>query len=92
MHALFAEPYYTLVEWEQRKALGPLAKWLHGFYASHADPYPLKVATLQEACGSGTGRARDFKKKLVLALDELRAVGFLKCWRIEKGLVYVERV
>ncbi len=92
MHSLFAEPYYTLLEWDQRKALGPLAKWLHGFYASHADPYPLKVATVQAVCGSETGRARDFKKKLVFALDELRAVGFLKCWRIEKGLVYVERV
>jgi hypothetical protein len=91
MHALFVEPFYTLVEWDQRKQLGPLAKWLHGFYASHAEPYPLKVATLQEACGSEMRRTRDFKQKLILALDELKMVGFLKSWRIEKGLVHVER-
>jgi hypothetical protein len=92
LYHLFAEPFYTLLEWDQRKQLGPLAKWLHGFYASHAEPYPLKVTTLQEASGSDTQRVRKFKELLQAALDELVVVGFLKSWRIEKGLVYVERV
>ncbi len=91
MHPLFAEPYYTLLEWDQRKALGPLAKWLHGFYASHAEPYPLKVATLQAACGSEMAATKDFAKKLRRALNELKAAKFLKIWRIEKGLVHVVR-
>lgn len=89
---LFGEPYYSLLEWEQRKKLGPLAKWLHGFYASHQEPYPLKIETLQEVCGSEMAAATDFKKKLRRALNELKEVGFLKFWRIEKSLVYVKRV
>lgn len=89
---LFGEPYYTLLEWEQRKELGPLAKWLHGFYASHQKPFPLKLEILQEACGSDMASTNDFKKKLRRALDELKEVGFLRSWRIEKGLVYVKRV
>jgi hypothetical protein len=91
VYKLFAEPYYTLLEWEQRKQLGPLAKWLHGFYASHAEPHPLKVETLQAASGSEMGRMRDFRQGLKQALDELKTVGFLKGWRIAKGLLYVER-
>lgn len=91
MHTLFAAPYFTLLGWDSRKQLGPLAKWLHGFYASHADPYPLKVATLKEVCGADTQAPRKFKQLLKAALDELQVVGFLKFWRIEGELVYVER-
>ena len=29
-----------------------LAKWLHGFFATHAKPYPYKVGTLHNLCGS----------------------------------------
>ena len=29
-----------------------LAQWLHGFYASHAKPFPIKIETLHRLCGS----------------------------------------
>ena len=36
---------FTQIDWQQRKQLGrkPLALWLHGFLASHAEPYPFKA-------------------------------------------------
>jgi len=71
--------YSTRIEWEQRMALpGNLAKWLHGFYASHSEPYALNVETLIKHAGSRVstpGKARQMIKE---ALNELVAVGFFK--------------
>lgn len=35
---------WTAIDWQQRQALRgkPLALWLHGFYSSHARPFPMK--------------------------------------------------
>ncbi len=71
--------YSTRIEWEQRMALpGNLAKWLHGFYASHSEPYALNVETLIKHAGSRVstpGKARQMIKE---ALNELVTVGFFK--------------
>lgn len=94
MHKLYQEGY-SQVDWGQRQALGNnnLAKWLHGFYSSHAKPYPYKVATLKELCGSTTKDLREFRRMLKAALEELVAVGLLTTWSIDAGdLVKVEKV
>jgi hypothetical protein len=87
------EDGYSYVNWTQRRALGKrnLAKWLHGFYSSHSEPYPYKAATLKELCGSTTKRLGDFRKALVVALNDLKKVGAIKDWKIdaESDLVYV---
>jgi hypothetical protein len=83
MRELFGDLHYTRIEWEQRTKLGPLAKWLHGLYASHVHPYPLKVETIRDGCGSQTRQLRFFKQKLKAALQELAAVDFLADWRID---------
>lgn len=76
---------HTLIDWEQRQALGKnnLAKWLQGFYASHAKPFPYKVETIFNLCGSTTDRLGDFRKLLRLALDQLVKVGSIKSWSID---------
>lgn len=75
---------YSHIDWEQRQALGMnnLAKWLHGFYATHADPYPYKVETLRTLCGSATKELRKFRQLLKGALDELMAIGAISGWEI----------
>lgn len=84
---------YTHIEWEQRKSLGRnnLAKWLQGFYASHAEPYDYKVETLYRLCGSTTARVTDFKKDLKKALTELQNNGVISSWSIDNDLVNVKR-
>jgi hypothetical protein len=92
MRLLFGEIYYTEVEWEQRQQLGPLAQWLHGLYASHSRPYPMKVETLWITCGSDTKALRSFKFMLRQSLEELKQVGFLlDAWIDEADLVHVVR-
>lgn len=74
---------HTHINWAQRQALSSsLAKWLHGFYASHAKAYPYKVETLRGLCGSATKQLRNFRQMLKVALDELVGVGAIKRWEI----------
>lgn len=97
LRPLFARDQFTQVEWGVRRALDghQLAQWLHGFYASHAKPFPLKVETLHRLCGSEAGLMSDFAKKLRKALDTVAEAsashgeGF--SYQIRGGLVHVEK-
>ena len=84
---------WTATDWQQRKALSrkPLALWLHGFYASHADPYPVSVEKLREWSGSRNKQLAGFKRKLKAALEDLKAIGAILDFEIKDGLVYVKR-
>jgi hypothetical protein len=84
---------YTWIDPEERKALGRnnIAKWAHGFYASHAKPFAYSVDTLWSLSGS-TATRREFRRKLQTALDELKNIGSLDAWEIDAGdLVHVKR-
>lgn len=76
---------HTYIDWEQRQALGQnnLAKWLHGFYTTHAAPFGYKVETLQKLCGSTVERLGDFRKLLRTALAKLVEIGAIGGWQIE---------
>lgn len=66
----------TYIDWDERQQLGNanLAKWLHGFYSTHAVQLPYKVATIRDLCGAkATQRLGDFRKLLRTALDLLVA-------------------
>ena len=73
LRPLFAADQFTQVEWAVRHALDgqPLAQWLHGFYASHAKPFPLKIETLHRLCGSEAGEMWKFAQTLRKALDDV---------------------
>ena len=73
LRPLFAADQFTQVEWAVRHALDgkPLAQWLHGFYASHAKPFPLKIETLHRLCGSDATLMSDSAKTLRKALDDV---------------------
>ena len=68
---LFGQSEYTLVDWTIRRALDgkPLAQWLHRFYSSHANPYPIAVATLHKLCGSEAKQLFHFRLELRKALN-----------------------
>jgi hypothetical protein len=89
---LFSDVRYTLIEWEQRLALPDgLATWLHGYYASHKKPYPIKLATIRDSTGMTIERSQDLKQKVERALKALVEVGFLESWEIKGNLVSVRR-
>jgi TrfA protein len=83
---------WTALDYEQRQKLRgkPLALWLHGFYSSHANPFPMKVETLHQLSGSATKRLPKFKENLKAALDQLEAATGIR-GTIDGNLVTVER-
>lgn len=89
---LFGDVQYTQVEWAQRLALPVgIATWLHGYYASHRDPYPVKLNTLKKGAGITTERPAKVRELIEKALAELVNVGFLESWEIVGELVHVKR-
>ena len=98
INAKLAEFYgrsqWTQLDWAQRQQLRgkPLALWLHGFYASHAAPYPLTVEYLHKLSGSQTKQVWKFKQNLTQALEELAAGGAIQAFEIVGDLVHVRTV
>ena len=90
----FSPTRWTQIDWEQRQQLRgkPLALWLHGFYASHAEPYPLRVAYLHKLSGSQTKQLWKFKQNLTRALRDLEAAGAIQSFTIRGDRVHVQTV
>ena len=90
----FGRSQWTQIDWEQRQRLRgkPLALWLHGFYATHAKPYPLTVEYLHKLSGSQTKQVWKFKQNLTQGLKELVTVGAIEAFEIVGDLVHVRTV
>jgi TrfA protein len=83
----------SYIEFIQRQSLGQhnLAKWLHGFYSSHANPYPYQVKTLQNLCGS-EATLREYRRLLKDALKRLVGTGSIAAWNVdESDLVHIQK-
>jgi hypothetical protein len=97
LHPLFAGDQYTQIDWNLRHALTgqPLAQWLHGYYASHAQPFPVKIETIYNLCGSETVLMKHFKQDLQKALDALASACSANeqpfSYEIRGDIVHVER-
>jgi hypothetical protein len=97
LRPLFAADQFTQIDWNVRHALSgqPLAQWLHGYYASHAQPFPVKVETLHKLCGSETAEMWKYTQTLRKALDALTDASNANeqpfSYEIRGDLVHVER-
>lgn len=92
--ALYGTDGWSQVEWEQRIALKrqPLAQWLHGFYSTHARPFPMKVETLHRLSGSENSQLAGFRRELREALTKMAdATGWV--WKIDDSdLIHIDKV
>jgi hypothetical protein len=68
-----------------------LAQFLHGYYSSHKEPYPIKVETLHKLSGSCVKSMPSFKQTLKKALNELVQINFIEGYSIEGNLVSINR-
>lgn len=97
LRPLFASDQFTQIEWAVRHELNgqQIAQWLHGFYASHARPFPFKVETLLKLCGSEDASPTSGRQKLRKALDAVSeacaAHGEWFSYEIRGDLVHVEK-
>ena len=90
---LYGDTEYTAIDWGQRLELRrkPLALFLHGYYSSHREPFPIKLETLYQLAGSQNGERKGFKRRVKAALEALVAIGFLESYQIKGDLVSVKR-
>lgn len=97
LRPLFAADQFTQVDWYVRHALDgqPTAQWLHGFYSSHAKPYPMRAETLLELSGSENSTPTSARQKLRKALDALSKASELHGqffrYELKDGLIHVEK-
>ncbi len=97
LRPLFAADQFTQIEWAVRHELDgqQLAQWLHGFYATHAKPFPMKVETLLNLSGGENADPYSGKQKLRKALDAVAeasaAHGEGFGYEIRGDLVHVEK-
>jgi len=88
------ETGWTQINNDQRQLLRrkPLAQWLHGWYSSHAMPFPINVETFYKLSGSTNKQMAGFKRLLQAAHDDLVKVGALESWEMKKRLVVAKKV
>ena len=90
--ALFMEDNTTLLQWEERKRIGPrakLAQWLHAFYFSHrGDPLPNAVERLHELCRS-KDTLSSFRRNLKTALLHLVEKELIQDFTVVNDMVRV---
>ncbi|BEU19991.1 plasmid replication initiator TrfA [Paraburkholderia sp. 22B1P] len=97
LHTLFAADQFTQIDWNVRRALvgKSLAQWLHGFYASHAKPYPMRMDTLLKLAGSEDESPSSGRQTLRRALDALAEASEAHrqpfSYDIRGDLVYVDK-
>ena len=89
----FYEGGWTAIDWQDRQLLRgkPLALWLHGYLATHAKPYPIKIETIRSFSGSSNKEIRCFKRKLIAALSELKNIGFIMGFDFEGDTVIINK-
>jgi hypothetical protein len=70
----FPNGAYTGLNWKVRKSLHnqSLAQWIHAYYQSHVNPFPIRLVTLYRLCGSEATLLKTFK------LDVKRAFAKVK--------------
>lgn len=75
--ALYSHGMYTLIDAPIQKNIGSqgLAKWLHGYYSTHAQPIPLTIRQIKDLSGSKANDLSSFKDKLIKALEKLKSTG-----------------
>jgi hypothetical protein len=97
LRPLFAADQFTQIQWAVRRSLDghQLAQWLHGFYASHAKPFPMRMETLLKLSGSENDSPRSAQQKLRHALDAVAeasaAHGEGFSYEVRGDLVHVEK-
>jgi hypothetical protein len=83
INVLFAPACWTRLEWDERQLLKghPLAQWLHSYFSTHAEPYPVSVKFLHEKSGSKHALLKNFRIDLKKALATLeKRLGWKATW------------
>ncbi len=94
---LFGREGFTHIDWSVRRRLThkPLSQWLHGYFASHADPFPVSIKTLMNMAGSDdacpASAERNLKRALAALAEAHQSLEQPFSYEIREGKVYVHK-
>lgn len=92
MALFFGDDSCTFLDWGRHLQLPTgLPSWLHGYLASHSEPWPIKMTTLLRASGSRTASPSKFSQLLRIAIEDLKRTRFLIYGEVRSGVLYVVR-
>lgn len=91
MVLLFAGDHYTKFVWEKYRKLSPTARRLFDYFASHREPFPIKLETFRLMCGSDSVRPKKWREQVADACLEVIDTSLVgEAW-IAEGLIYCKR-
>ncbi|KGK67416.1 plasmid replication initiator TrfA [Xanthomonas citri] len=88
---LFAGDHYTKFVWEKYRKLSPTARRMFDYFATHKEPFPLKLETFRLMCGSDSTRPKKWREQVGEACDELRENGLVQSAWVNDDLVHCKR-
>lgn len=91
MVVLFAGDHYSKFIWEKYRKLTPTARRMFDYFASHQEPYPMKLETFRLMCGSQSARPKKWREQVGEACDELRENGLVESAWVNDDLVHCKR-
>lgn len=87
---LFQSDKCSWIEWEPRLKMGGLEKWTQGYYASHLNPFPVKIETIMAACGTSNLNKNSFKRALKKAVSTLVELKQIQSVKFDDNLIKVK--
>ncbi len=88
---LFAGKNSTRIEWDKYRELSPIARRLYDYWASHKQPFPLRLDTFYKMCASTCSTPRKWKQMVKAACEELAKAGMVKKAWVDEESVFCER-
>lgn len=88
---LFAGDHYTKFVWEKYRKLTPTARRMFDYFATHKQPYPLKLETFRLMCGSDSKRPKKWREQVGEACAELSETGLVEVAWVVDDLVHCKR-
>ena len=90
MATLFAPEQSALLNVHDRQKIkAPLAKWLQGFILASPFAFPILIAKLRQLSGSSESERYRFRSRITASLEELRDVGVIDSFRLDRTSVYI---
>lgn len=91
MVVLFAGDHYSKFIWDKYRKLPPTARRMFDYFASHQQPYPLKLETFRLMCGSESTREKKWREQVNAACEALRDSGLVDTAWVHDDLVHCKR-
>ena len=88
---VFAGQHYSKFQWNKYVELSPTARRMFDYFATHRDPFPLKMEAFRLICGSDSDRPKKWREQTNKACQELTESGLVKTTFVAEDTIHCER-